>query len=158
MVEVLPRSQVSRVLHKEYLNLMLLTVAKVYLGAHLRMVSQSASEKGVASLNATLLHVGTELLSVHLLDLTDLVGEILMKGTEIGIQATEVILSAPHVDITEAHREGEVPPDTNAGGAQVGAFPVVQMVTVAVTETIVKVGVQYAVLVLEISDFPLVRD
>lgn len=110
-------------------------------------------EKDVASLSNTLLHVVTVLQSVHLLDTTDMVEEIFMKGLEIGIQVGEVILIALHADITEAHKEAGVPPDTYEGTAEVGAFLRVQMVIVVVTGIIARAGV----LVQEISVLPLVR-
>lgn len=47
---------------------------------------------------------------------------------------------------------------TTAGEPEVGAFLIVQIVIVVVTGTAKKAGVQYVVLVQEISGRPLVRD
>lgn len=153
MEEVLPRSWVTRVLPAEFLNLLLQTVVGVCLEAHHQMALPNELEKDVASLNDTLLHVVTVLQSVHLLDTTDMVEEIFMKGPKIGIRVREVILIALHADITEAHQEAGVPPDTNEEAAEVGAFLAVQMVIVVVTGMIARAGV----LVREISVLPLVR-
>lgn len=150
MVEVLPRSWVTRVLPVEFLNLLLQTVVGVCLEAHHQMALPNELEKDVASLNDTLLHVVTVLQSVHLLDTTDMVEEIFMKGPEIGIQVREVILIALRADITKAHQEAGAPPDTNEGAAEVGAFLAVQMVIVVVTGIIARAGV----LVREISILP----
>lgn len=84
MEEVLPRSWVTRVLPAELLNLLLQTIVGVCLEAHHQMALPNELEKDVASLNDTLLHVVTVLQSVHLLDTTDMVEEIFMKGPKIG--------------------------------------------------------------------------
>lgn len=83
MEEVLARRPVIRVLAIKRLTLLLLTVAGICHKAQLQMVLQSALEKVVALLNATLLHVGTVLQSVHLPDPSNMVEETL-KGIEIG--------------------------------------------------------------------------
>lgn len=78
---------------------------------------RSALGKAVASLNNFPLHDGTipHLRSVLLVDIVMVEG-IFLKGSRIGIQATEIILIVPHKDGTEAH------PGTKAEGVEVGAL------------------------------------
>lgn len=132
------------ILHAEPPNLLPQTMARLCQEALLWMALQSASEKGVASLSNTPLHVGTvlHLQTVCLEVPTVIVEEIFMKGTVIGIQATEVIMSAHHVDGTEAHGEAEALQDTVAGEVEVGALLAVQLVIEVITGIITVAGVQ----------------
>lgn len=131
------------VLHAKPLNLLLPTMTKVCREILLQMVLQSASEKGVASVTSTHLHVDTvlHLQSGHLAVPIVMGEEIFMKGTVIGIQATELIMSA---HVTEVHREAEAHQDTMVEEVEVGAFLAVQVI-VAVTGIIAEARVQHAV-------------
>lgn len=74
------------VLHAKPLNLLLPTMTKVCRETLLQMVLQSVSEKGVASVTSTHLHVDTvlHLQSGHLAVPIVMGEEIFMKGTVIG--------------------------------------------------------------------------
>ena len=74
------------ILHAEPPNRLPQTMAGLCQEALLWMVLQSASEKGVVSLNSTHLHVGTvlHLQTVRLEVPTVMVEEIFMRGTVIG--------------------------------------------------------------------------
>lgn len=74
------------IVHAEPPNLLPQSMAGLCQEALLWMALQSASEKGVASLSSTHLHVGTvlHLQTVHLEVPTVMVEEIFMKGTGIG--------------------------------------------------------------------------
>lgn len=122
--------------------------------ALLPMVLQNALEKGVVLLIVSPLHVDTvlHLQSVPHAGPTLTVEEMLMQGIAIGIQATEVTQSAPHKDVTEAHHEEGVPPDTNAEEAEAGVRLAAQVLTMVVTGS--AAGVQCVVQVLQITDLP----
>lgn len=94
------------------------------------MALQSALEKAVVSQNSIPMHDGTvpHLQSIHLVDIV-MEEEMFLKGSEIGIQATEVTLSAHHKDGTEAL------PGTETGRVEVGALLVPQVLTVVVMGT-----------------------
>lgn len=139
------------VLTIKHLNLLPPNMAGAFQKALRQMVCQSALKKVEALLSVLPLHADIALhlqsgLLVHIV-----MGIEMLEGTLIEIQATEIILSAHHRDVFEAHQRAAVP-DTKAEEVVVGASPAVQYE--AVIETMVVAEVQYAVLAQKAGDLP----
>lgn len=75
-----------------------------------------------------------------------------MEGTLIDIQATDVLLTGHHIDVTKVHQEARALPGIEIEEVAVGVSPVVHGIIVAATGNVAGVGALFAALVLWRSD------